>query len=203
VAPTNEYLNNDDNRQRLTEVDPHLVRCSSTWYAGEEPTLHFDFERAVELGRLQAFLDRFNGADFADGKVTLGMATEAVYSYEDPYLLGRMRGHLSVGRGDFNVRYTDGTAYHVLDDDTVARDDKDNLARRWLQERADTRRAAVERRAGVEARGVEREAKRATKLAPASVGELDSIKHRWGHEVPALVEQQTRKALGTPKDDDA
>jgi hypothetical protein len=192
-------LNNDDNRQRLTEADPHMVRCSSTWYPGEDPTFHYDFERSVELGLLQQFLSGFSGSDFADGNVTLVMAAKGVYRYEDPYLVNRMRGHLSVARGDFNVKYaSDGIAYHVLDDDTIARDDKEDLAQRWMQERADSRRSVMERKAGLEARGVERESKRAKKLAPAIAGQLDGIKHRWGHEVPALVEREARKALGTP-----
>jgi hypothetical protein len=201
MAPSNEYLNNDENRQRLTDADPHMVRCSSVWYPGEDPTFHYDFERAVELGRLADFLARYSGPDFEDGKVTVTNAVQTVYLYEDPYLTSRTLGHLALGRGEFNVKYTDGVAYYVRDDGTIARDDKETLATRWLQGRADTRRSTMDRASLREARGVDRESTRAKKLAPAITGQLDGIKHQWGHEMVAIVERRAREALGTPVDD--
>jgi hypothetical protein len=193
MAPSNDYLLDETVRERLAAHDRRLIKGSTSWFPGEEPEVHWDFNRAREFELLTAYLDGFTDLAYRDGEVTVEGAAEATYGTGDDYLKGRISGtHLNPASG-FNKGLANGEVVMVgPDGERIIRGNRVAVASERVQAAADQGQHRMIRAAAIAARQVATAKRRGLRIAPAAAGELDAI---INSAVENTVEQQ-RLAFG-------
>lgn len=193
MAPRNTYLMDETVQRRLADHDRQLIKGSTTWFPGEEPEVHWDFNRAKEFELLGAFLDRFSDLDFRDGKVTLEEAARATYGVSDDYLVGRIATtHLNPASG-FNKTCMNGQVCVVdADGSHIIRDDRVRVARERYQAAADKFQHRVTKTTVSAGKSLNAEQRRSLRIAPGAEEQLKQITE----VVVDATMRQTRRALG-------
>jgi hypothetical protein len=193
MAPSNPYLEDKDVQQRLAAHNNRLIKRTSIEFLGEEPEVHWDFNRAVEFALLNAFLDQFAEPDFRDGKVTVKAAAGAVYGSDvDDYLQNRAIGLLRPASG-FNKEYSlNGLLFVALANGSIARANRGELADSELITRTDMARERLEKTALVQFRGINAAYKRAVRIDPENKARLEA---RRG-ELESVIGRSTMAILG-------
>lgn len=193
MAPSNEYLMDQTIRARLAEHDRKLIKGSTTWFPGEEPEVHWDFNRTKEFELFQSFLDRFTDLDFRDGNVTVEAAATATYGFADDYLTSRIATtHLNPASG-FNKACMDGQVAVVAPDGShIIRDDRLRVATERFQAAADKFQHRVAKTTTSAGKSLNAERRRSLRIASDAEDRLKEIaQHTWD-----ATSEQTRLALG-------
>lgn len=176
MAPSNDYLLDEQVQQRLAAHDHKLIKGSTVWFPGEAPEVHWDFNRPKEYELLAAFLDGFSDIDYRDGKVTVDDAARAVYGTADEYLTGRIAStHLNPASG-FNKTLANGEVVMMAADGVrIIRDDRMRVAQDRYQEAADKFEHRVVKSTTAAARSLKAAHKRSIRIAPTAKNELSAI----------------------------
>lgn len=197
MAPTNDYLMADDVLQRLGAHDPKLVKCSTSWFLGEEPEIHRDFNRTQEISRLAAYLDRCTEADFSEGNVTIDDAARSVYGYTDDYLCHRIAStHLNPGSA-FNKSLPNGTVAMLGPEGVIVHGNRIQVAEAELQIALDKLNHRVVKTATSEAKGLARAERKAMRIAPDASDQLRELTRSAVEETFGTAQ----RALGRGSDD--
>lgn len=192
MAPNSEYLADSANREKLAAHNPRLFRKTTYEYIGEEPEVHWTFNRQAETDALAAFLAPFAAPDFTDGKVTVNAAAVHVYGNADEWLTRHIASTMLQPMTPFNAKHaSNGLVYVAMSDGTIVRGDRLTLAMGDFVPVADKVRADVARTSDRGHRRLERQAKRAYKIAgPDGKAELDAMVQERRAEI--LAEAQAR-----------
>lgn len=192
MAPGNEYLLDADVQQELAAHDGKLIKGSTVWFPGEQPEVHWDFNRAKEFELLGGYLGGFQDIDFRDGNVTVQGATLATYGKVDDYLLGRVAGTHLHPASAFNKAQTNGLVTMATADGRIVRDDRMAVARERYQDAADRYEHRVVKSSTAAAKSLNAEKRRSLRIAPGA--EQDLVEITSGALTSVLGQQQ--RALG-------
>jgi hypothetical protein len=193
MAPTNTYLQDEAAQTKIAAHDSRLVKFSQTWFPGEEPTTHCDFNRTRELELLDEYLSQFDDTDFRGGNVTVDGACQKLYGSTDEYLLSRVtQTHLHPASTFNKNMMRNGQVVVAAPGGLIVRDDRRRVALDRWQVAVDKRQARV---VGTIARGtktLEAERKRSLRIDPTAETELKEISRASAE----AINIQNRLALG-------
>lgn len=193
MAPTNTYLMDETIQARLAAHDRQLIKGSTTWFPGEDPEVHWDFNRSKEFELLGDFLDQFSDIDFRDGKVTIEDAARATYGSSDEYLVGRITTtHMHPASGFNKTRMNGQVAVVAQDGSHIIRDDRLRIATERYQAAADKFEHRVAKSIGTASKSLKAEQRRSMRIAPDAGNEVAAITEKtW-----ADTSSQGRLAIG-------
>lgn len=193
MAPSNTYLQDEAVQAKIAAHDPHLVKFSQTWFPGEDPTTHCDFNRNRELELLDKYLSQFDDSDFRSGNVTVAGASQTMYGTSDDYLVTRITSVHLHPASQFNKNVMrNGQVVVPAPGGQIVRDDRRRVALDRWQGAVDTRQGKVLRSMARGVKTLEAERKRTLRIDPTAETELKEIS-RASCEA---INVQNRLALG-------
>jgi hypothetical protein len=168
MAPSNDYLQDETVQTELAAHDAHLIKGSTTWFPGEDPQVHWDFNRAKEWELLSGYVGQYSDLQFRQGEVTLEEAVKATYGKTDEYLTNRLQGHLKPGSG-FNHSLMNGEVCIVGPDGaSLIRDNRRRLAEEVKQAANDEAEIQSAKKLVVQGKKATLGTKRALRIDPSA-----------------------------------
>lgn len=193
MAPSNTYLQDEKVQAQIAAHDPRLVKFSQTWFPGEDPTTHCDFNRNRELQLLEEYLSQFDDSDFRSGNVTVDGAARTMYGTTDDYLLTRITSVHLHPASQFNKNVMqNGQVVVPAPGGLIVRDDRRQVALNRWQTAVDNRQNKVVRAMARGTKTLEAERKRTLRIDPTAETELKQITQKSAE----LISAQNRLALG-------
>jgi hypothetical protein len=192
MAPSNEYLVDEVVQRQLAGHDNKLIKGHTTWFPGEEPEVHWDFNRPKEFELLGAYLDGFQDIDFRDGNVTVRNAALATYGTVDDYLLGRVANTHLHPASAFNKAQTNGMVILATADGRIIRDDRLRVATEMHQAALDVATHRITKTVASAGKRVGASQRRALRIAPGAEKDLAVLTETTVDDIMG----ETRRALG-------
>lgn len=190
MAPSNEFLDNNDVVAQLTANNPKMVRYSAFWYDGasdEDKSPHRDFDRPTELPALVNFLATNPATTVPVTDIVAATYESAGVRIEadtEGYLPNRVRGHLAPGSRTLAKYWATNTAMNgdiwiiAADGENAIRVNRHDLATAFFQGQADDSDVRVVKRLSIEARKLNAARRKSLAMDPTSETDLNEIEAR-------------------------
>jgi hypothetical protein len=176
MAPNNTLLDDGALRDSIRAFDPKMVVTTTKDFGEGEIVVHHDLNRQKETKLLLEFLDQAtHDGSIVAGKVTITSLSKQVWGLDDhDGLLQRMRGKFNPA-SEINKSLENGTIFAVNTDGIIENRNRHSEALQMIQKGADRFQEQMTKKNEREVKPFESAMKKARKLAPQHVDELEQL----------------------------